>query len=54
MFTKYLDFINVFFLKFTFELFKYIRINSYIIKLINNPQLFYKVIYSLKFILKLF
>lgn len=50
IFIKYSDFANLFFFKFVYQLFKYVRINNYINKFINKWQLFYEPIYSLKII----
>lgn len=35
IFIKYIDFTNIFISKLTFKIFKYIKINNYITKLIN-------------------
>ena len=45
--TKYLDFVNVFFLNLAFKLFKYTGINNHAIKLVDSQQPPYKPIYSL-------
>ena len=45
---KYADFLNVFSPDLAFKLFKHTGINNHIIKLVNNQQLPYKPIYSLK------
>ena len=36
VFSKYINFTNVFFLKLALKFFKYININNYAIKLVNN------------------
>ena len=46
--SKYTNFANVFSLKWAIELLKYIRINNYAIKLIDDWQLPYNPIYSLR------
>ena len=43
---QYLGFTNIFFKKSVKALFKYIKINKHIIKLKNNKQPFYRLIYS--------
>ena len=45
--SKYADFANIFLPKLAIELLKHTRINDYAIKLINNQQLPYGLIYSL-------
>lgn len=45
---KYIDFIYLFLSNLIAQLLKYIKINYYIIKLINNQKLFYKIIYNLR------
>lgn len=45
--SKYADFANIFLLKLAIEFFKYTIINHYTIKLIDNQQSLYSLIYSL-------
>ena len=47
---KYWDFINIFLVNLIIELLKKIDIKYYFINIINNKQLFYNLIYSLKLI----
>ncbi len=48
--SKYTDFIDVISSKLTAELLKHIRINNYIIKLVDDQLLLYGSIYSLSLI----
>ena len=50
VFSKYINFADIFLLKLAVELLKYININNYAIKLINNSQLLYGLNYSLRLI----
>ena len=50
VFNKYIDIVNIFFLKLVIKLLKYISINYYIIKLIDNKKKFYNYFYNLGFI----
>ena len=45
--TKYINFVDMFFLTFASNLSKHTQINNYIIKLVNNQQTSYTSIYSL-------
>ena len=45
---KYSNFANIFFSKLASAFSEYIKINDYVIELINQWQLFYRSIYSLK------
>lgn len=47
VFSKYTDFADNFLLKLAVELLKYMIINNYTIKLVNDQQLLYGLIYSL-------
>ena len=47
IFAKYVDFADVFSPNLISKLFEYTRINNYAIKLVNNQQPPYKLIYSL-------
>lgn len=48
IFTKYIDFVDVFLSDLAAEFLKYIEINNHVINLIDKKQLFYEPIYSLK------
>lgn len=48
IFFKYADFADVFTSEFVVKLLKYIRINNYLIDLVNGQQLFYKLIWNLE------
>lgn len=48
MFSKYIDFANIFSKDLAAKLLQYIRINNHTINLFEDQQLSYKLIYSLK------
>ena len=48
--TRYSNFIDIFLSNFIVELLEYININNYFTKFVNNKNLFYNLIYSLKLI----
>lgn len=47
---KYTNIVNVFSLDFAIKLLKHIKINNYLINLVNSEQAFYKFSYNLKLV----
>lgn len=49
--SQYIDFVDIFLLYVVVKLSKYIKINNYIIKLIENKQLSYRLIYTIELVI---